>query len=494
MAAMQFCGLWRWRSLQTSLNLRLLPHLSSIRIGSVYASPTCKFSKSSGPVRYIPQGSRSQGGRKALETQTQNTDNGTVGHERGEMDRSQQYRSSESMQQVWEKRVKDVADFDRLFSRSDDEFGKDKEESPEWKREKRVNDVADFELCSRSAEMPDDKFVKNKEESPEWNRCVPNTEQLYRKDQANSVLAPLRLSQPTSVAAIQRFVLKAQNATKAQKTAPVKKMESEKLIADLSSVKTVHHVPNETSMAPKLAVTFLTDVDGPILDEKEIESVYEESSAAGASFELEDEFHDIANYSFGSRLASSSQSTRSKQVEAASTAAQEDAKNQAIRYLAMRPYTAFQLRKKLLGRNISPELVDYAIGVVQNCGMQCDIAYAETYARSRWSSNSWGPQRIKQGLKERGVSEEVSRIALCRVFQEDEDDSDPLESNLLGMSKAAMDQLFLQASKQFLRGRNISDDTRVRRIMGWLQYRGYNHRVIAAVLRYLLKKSSDTET
>ncbi|MCO5605647.1 hypothetical protein L7F22_059830 [Adiantum nelumboides] len=97
-------------------------------------------------------------------------------------------------------------------------------------------------------------------------------------------------------------------------------------------------------------------------------------------------------------------------LESHSVAELEHAKNQAVRYLSMRPYTAAELRKKLIGRNIEPGLADYAIGTVQSCGLQSDIAYAETFSLGRFKYSGWGPQRIKMSAYAYNVPNVEKRI------------------------------------------------------------------------------------
>eukprot|EP00250_Pteridium_aquilinum_P014860 c22241_g1_i1 orf=32-1792(+) len=185
-----------------------------------------------------------------------------------------------------------------------------------------------------------------------------------------------------------------------------------------------------------------------------------------------------------------------KNVVSNSTAAQEHAKNQAIRYLSMRPYTAFQLRKKLENRSIMPELADYALSIVQSCGLQSDLAYAETFSRARFKHGSWGPQRIKLGLKQRGISDEIIQVAMASVFREEGNDSEQdgkvdncSKSNSLEMSKVAMNHVLVQATKQWNRGGNATHETKIRRMVSWLQYRGFNYSVIKTVLNHLQKKT-----
>ncbi|KAI5070540.1 hypothetical protein GOP47_0014883 [Adiantum capillus-veneris] len=185
-----------------------------------------------------------------------------------------------------------------------------------------------------------------------------------------------------------------------------------------------------------------------------------------------------------------------KHLESHSLAAHEHAKNLAVRYLSMRPYTAAQLRKKLIGRNIEPGLADHAVATVQNCGLQSDLAYAETFSFARFNYKGWGPQRIKLGLKQRGIKDEIIKAAIDKVFCEEEGDmeqdgteeDDDSRSNVTNMSKVAMDHLLEQASKQWNRGKTVTVDTKARRMVCWLQYRGFNYGVIKYVLNHLRRK------
>lgn len=109
--------------------------------------------------------------------------------------------------------------------------------------------------------------------------------------------------------------------------------------------------------------------------------------------------------------------------------------------------------------------------------------YAEAFSRSRWSSSSWGPRRIKQALLSKGVSKLDAENAIKLVFEEGESDND--QKLVHGLSKLSMDNLLVQASKQWLRGQEVPKETRKSRIVRWLQYRGFSWDVIGFVLKKL---------
>ncbi|CAN6968415.1 unnamed protein product [Brassica oleracea var. botrytis] len=161
----------------------------------------------------------------------------------------------------------------------------------------------------------------------------------------------------------------------------------------------------------------------------------------------------------------------------------QEAENMAIRYLGLRAYTAAELKKKLIGKKYPLEIVDKVINDFQRRGFINDNFYAEAFTRSRWSSLSWGPRRIKQALFKKGVSNEDSDAAIKLVFEKDNQCKETEPSH--GMSKEALDQLYVQASKRWLQGRDLPIENRKARVIRWLQYRGFNWGVVSQLMKRL---------
>ncbi|KAM2899453.1 hypothetical protein FF1_005684 [Malus domestica] len=88
--------------------------------------------------------------------------------------------------------------------------------------------------------------------------------------------------------------------------------------------------------------------------------------------------------------------------------------------------------------------------------------YAEAFSRSRWSSLSWGPRQIKQALFNKGVSTVNAEKAIKLVFEEGKPGED--KELIHGLSKLSMDNLVVQASKQWLRGLEVPEQTRKSRV------------------------------
>lgn len=160
----------------------------------------------------------------------------------------------------------------------------------------------------------------------------------------------------------------------------------------------------------------------------------------------------------------------------------QDAKKSAIELLAVRAFTVSELRKKLCAKNYSVDTVDSVIADFKSRGLLNDGYYAESFSRSRWQSSTWGPRRIKQALRQKGVPEAEVDQATRSVFQDDRGDEDQTTH---GFSEASMDHLFAQASKQWLRGSSLPLEKRRARIVRWLQYRGFSWGVTNTIIKKL---------
>ena len=99
-----------------------------------------------------------------------------------------------------------------------------------------------------------------------------------------------------------------------------------------------------------------------------------------------------------------------------------------------------------------------------------------------------GVQFLCQALFKKGVSQADAEKAVELVFKESTSDGDDKLS--ISLSKHRMDQLYFQASKQWLRCQNVPKETRKSRIVRWLQYRGFDWDVINFILRKLDRQDS----
>lgn len=181
------------------------------------------------------------------------------------------------------------------------------------------------------------------------------------------------------------------------------------------------------------------------------------------------------------------------------------AKNYALRLLGIAPQTAHKLRQKLIGRSVPEYVIESTIADLQRCGLQSDVEYAEAFVRSRWRSACWGPQRLKQELKLRGVGPEDVAIALEKVFtstddaiheeEEDSDGDEEAEDEMVwGMTREARKHLLEKVRLQWARGGSqLSAEARKRRMVGWLQRRGFNWSITSQILKSLESQDQPTK-
>lgn len=84
--------------------------------------------------------------------------------------------------------------------------------------------------------------------------------------------------------------------------------------------------------------------------------------------------------------------------------------DRAIRLLAIREHSVFELKRKLAASG-SPEELDVLLSRLQADNLQSDKRYAEAYVRMR-SQRGYGPKRIVMELGQRGVSSDLIQQAL----------------------------------------------------------------------------------
>ena len=78
-------------------------------------------------------------------------------------------------------------------------------------------------------------------------------------------------------------------------------------------------------------------------------------------------------------------------------------RRKAVDLLARREYSFFEIEKKLLPVAESEELAYAALEWLTENGLQSDVRFCEMYIRSK-ALSGYGPVRIKQELKQKGIS------------------------------------------------------------------------------------------
>lgn len=145
----------------------------------------------------------------------------------------------------------------------------------------------------------------------------------------------------------------------------------------------------------------------------------------------------------------------------------EAAVERLLQWLSTREHSRGELEQKLLAAGYAADVVASCLDRLADRGLQSDERFVETFVESHLR-RGWGPQRIRQGLTQRGVTGEEAARCL---------DLGPAEWHRLMV--AAHDKRFGSALP-------TTTQERVRRAR-FLEYRGFE---IAEVRRFLWSKHS----
>jgi regulatory protein len=104
--------------------------------------------------------------------------------------------------------------------------------------------------------------------------------------------------------------------------------------------------------------------------------------------------------------------SRKKPEPEAGPPGREEVRDRALRLLARREHSALELRRKLLQRGYSPELIESALSGLAAEGLLSEARYAGEWVRSRIARGQ-GPAKIRAELRHQGLADEQIRQALA---------------------------------------------------------------------------------
>ena len=138
----------------------------------------------------------------------------------------------------------------------------------------------------------------------------------------------------------------------------------------------------------------------------------------------------------------------------------------ALRYLGYRARSVAEVRNYLRLRGGTDAVVDATIDKLRGFNVIDDETFARNWALSRAQSQGYGPRRIEQELKTKGVVDSVIRAVVKELF--DQEDEENRARKIL--------------EKNFS-GENFQEPRTLRRAVAFLQRRGYSANVIFTLLR-----------
>lgn len=148
----------------------------------------------------------------------------------------------------------------------------------------------------------------------------------------------------------------------------------------------------------------------------------------------------------------------------------EEAYRAALRLLAVRPRTKHELQQRLLRHGAEPEVCRQVVEQLQTMGYLDDAAFAKMWVEERKANRPMGRFRLQYELRGKGVPKETVEEALFDLIDEAEEE-----------------RLGLEAAQKRLRAlANLAPEIQYRRLVSFLQRRGFPETVIRKVIRQLL--------
>lgn len=92
----------------------------------------------------------------------------------------------------------------------------------------------------------------------------------------------------------------------------------------------------------------------------------------------------------------------------------------ALTYLGYRARTEAEMRRRLADKGFSEAVAEATLARLRDFEYLDDAAYARDYARTRFRTKGYGPQRLRADLRRRGVPAAAIEAALAAVIEADD--------------------------------------------------------------------------
>ncbi|MEU4838208.1 recombination regulator RecX [Nocardia testacea] len=145
----------------------------------------------------------------------------------------------------------------------------------------------------------------------------------------------------------------------------------------------------------------------------------------------------------------------------------EQARESALRLLAVRARSRAELAQRLSAKGYSSEVTEQVLDRLAEVGLIDDADFARQWVRQRHGFSGKGRRALEQELRRKGVSQEDSAAALDAVTADDE------------YERAA--ELVRRKLRSLPPG--LDREKVIRRLVGMLARRGYGHSVAYAVVK-----------
>jgi regulatory protein len=148
------------------------------------------------------------------------------------------------------------------------------------------------------------------------------------------------------------------------------------------------------------------------------------------------------------------------------------AKDLAVKYLATRPRTTYQLRVYLARKGFSDAVIQQVLHFLSDYGYIDDKRYAEGFIRSRMQDRPRSERMLRFELQQKGIADEVIDEVLASACVDD-------QKTALALARARLAKM-----------RDIDERVLVRRLGSFLARRGYRMGTIQEILRTIRNTSN----
>jgi regulatory protein len=151
-------------------------------------------------------------------------------------------------------------------------------------------------------------------------------------------------------------------------------------------------------------------------------------------------------------------------------------KQRAFRYLSRRQHSTSELRIKLKQKGYETDLINEVLDDLKNKNYLDDIEFAKMFVEEKIKLKLWGEQKLRSELIKRGIKSEIISDVLRNIIS-DED---------------KLNNVMTVASKKYdtLRNRKLDNDEIKKKLITFLNSRGYDYAVIKEVCDELIKKEN----
>ncbi len=146
------------------------------------------------------------------------------------------------------------------------------------------------------------------------------------------------------------------------------------------------------------------------------------------------------------------------------------ARTVALNYASQRPRTVHEVRQKLRQKSYEDAVIDAVTDRLTTLHYLDDATYARNYVRGRVNGRGYGPRRIQQELRRRGVDAAIIEAALAEELDVDH----------------VLENARKQAAKRWTQLQREADPyKRRRKLQDYLMRRGFRHDTIRSVIEAL---------